>query len=639
MASAGVLIGCLLLFCPLLLIGSNGQAVTLRAAGTGQSTTYLVTFGDGQPTVNVPDYLPLCLVSDGSGPFIRLEKTDGSLVLFESAISGITVVQLNSAARPMLNTSYTGLYHCRTATHNSSDTYQLNIVARQNRITVTPTTMVFNYTDQRYDIPCNTVGSSGMNVTWTSTLDLKTKMVNTVNGTSQNGLLEYVNSTFSFMGNDSSIMLTRDNPAGVRFNVTCTTAYRTSYICRFVDTSGSARQPPQDALDRCDGAVESLSTTYSIIIQAPCKDISPTSSNNYDTISNFSTTPGTTVAVQCKDGFVSSSSMDVTSLTCMASGHWSPSPPTCDACSTICRNTNVTSCAHIKLANIPGAIDCPCTGTDTVWTTSAGGCVPTHCPAVGNTTTTNAIPRLAVGTSRYVACNNGYSPGKTVHNTSCVSNGTLTHQPDCKDIDECNTMCNGSSSQCNNTLGSFLCTCDPGFTGDGFNCTDASTLEESNLAPALNESATSTLAPTLNQSATSTLNQSATSMLAPDLNQSATSTLNQSTTSTLAPALNQSATSIVALLSDGGADPTSSVPDIGETPVQSDSVMSTGSTTTFNSTLDIPNGKSSLTGGQVAGLVIGTLLLVALIGGIVFTLVKKQSPGSGKHISMTEMNA
>ena len=45
--------------------------------------------------------------------------------------------------------------------------------------------------------------------------------------------------------------------------------------------------------------------------------------------------------------------------------------------------------------------------------------------------------------------------------------------------------------------------------------------------------------------------------------------------------------------------------------------------------MDIPNGKSRLTGGQVAGLVLGTLLLVALIGGIVFTLVKEQSPGFG----------
>ena len=128
--------------------------------------------------------------------------------------------------------------------------------------------MVFDYTGQRYDIPCNTVGSSGMNVTWTSTLDLKTKMVNTMNGISQNGLLEYVNSTFSFMGNDSSIMLTRDNPAGVRFNVTCTTAYNTSFNCRFaVNTSASDKQVPQDILDRCDRAVKSLSTTYSISIQ------------------------------------------------------------------------------------------------------------------------------------------------------------------------------------------------------------------------------------------------------------------------------------------------------------------------------------------------------------------------------------
>ena len=124
--------------------------------------------------------------------------------------------------------------------------------------------MVFNYTDQRYDIPCNTVGSSGMSVTWTSTLDLKTKILNTMNGKSQNGLLEYENSTFSFMGNDSSIMLTRDNPAGVRFNVTCTTAYKTSFDCQL----GMAIIPlPQSVIDRCNGAVKSLSTTYSINIQ------------------------------------------------------------------------------------------------------------------------------------------------------------------------------------------------------------------------------------------------------------------------------------------------------------------------------------------------------------------------------------
>ncbi|XP_065181321.1 uncharacterized protein LOC135811972 isoform X4 [Sycon ciliatum] len=126
----GVLIGCLLLFCPLLLTGCNGQHVSLNAAGTRQSTTaFRVTFGDGQPTANVTSYLPACVVISGSGPFIRLEKTDGSLVLAETgAFSGGTIVQVNATVHPILDTSYTGLYHCRTVDNNSTQTYQLNIV-------------------------------------------------------------------------------------------------------------------------------------------------------------------------------------------------------------------------------------------------------------------------------------------------------------------------------------------------------------------------------------------------------------------------------------------------------------------------------------------------------------------------------
>ena len=39
------------------------------------------------------------------------------------------------------------------------------------------------------------------------------------------------------------------------------------------------------------------------------------------------------------------------------------------------------------------------------------------------------------------------------------------------DVDEClNNPCH-SNATCNNTLGSFLCTCKKGFTGDGRNCT------------------------------------------------------------------------------------------------------------------------------------------------------------------------
>jgi len=44
------------------------------------------------------------------------------------------------------------------------------------------------------------------------------------------------------------------------------------------------------------------------------------------------------------------------------------------------------------------------------------------------------------------------------------------------DIDECAENNGGCHAQavCNNTEGSFTCTCNPGYTGDGFNCTGMS---------------------------------------------------------------------------------------------------------------------------------------------------------------------
>ena len=39
------------------------------------------------------------------------------------------------------------------------------------------------------------------------------------------------------------------------------------------------------------------------------------------------------------------------------------------------------------------------------------------------------------------------------------------------DINECWTYpCHGNAT-CNNTIGSYMCACDPGYSGDGFNCT------------------------------------------------------------------------------------------------------------------------------------------------------------------------
>ena len=38
------------------------------------------------------------------------------------------------------------------------------------------------------------------------------------------------------------------------------------------------------------------------------------------------------------------------------------------------------------------------------------------------------------------------------------------------DIDECSSNpCHGNAT-CNNTAGSYMCVCDSGYSGDGFNC-------------------------------------------------------------------------------------------------------------------------------------------------------------------------
>ena len=39
------------------------------------------------------------------------------------------------------------------------------------------------------------------------------------------------------------------------------------------------------------------------------------------------------------------------------------------------------------------------------------------------------------------------------------------------DIDECLTDPCHANGTCNNTIGSYVCACDPGYSGDGFNCT------------------------------------------------------------------------------------------------------------------------------------------------------------------------
>ncbi|XP_065182017.1 fibrillin-1-like [Sycon ciliatum] len=221
----------------------------------------------------------------------------------------------------------------------------------------------------------------------------------------------------------------------------------------------------------------------------------------------------------------------------------------------------------------------------------------------------NATFSNASGTVLGISCRAGFTVDastSSIDTITCQGNGMWTRLPNCTDIDECSTNPCPANATCQNLENRFDCGCLPGHS---YNRT---TNECQNINECL------TLCKDKSTSCTDTVGSykcecqtgfNGTAPSCTDINEC--NTMCNGTSSQC----NNTLGSFLCTCDPGF----------------------TGDG--FNCTVDIPNAKSSLTGGQVAGLVIATLLLVALIGGIVFTLVKKQSPGSGKHISMTEMNA
>lgn len=60
----------------------------------------------------------------------------------------------------------------------------------------------------------------------------------------------------------------------------------------------------------------------------------------------------------------------------------------------------------------------------------------------------------------------------TLGSYECTCNDGYTGDGDvCSDIDECLSNPCDKNATCNNTDGSFFCECDSGFVGDGMSCT------------------------------------------------------------------------------------------------------------------------------------------------------------------------
>ena len=97
-----------------------------------QTTNIVAYLADGQDTFDAMFALPRCAVSGGTGDYMELYNVDvgtpvASTGFFNNTPQTTTYIHWRTTHIGTLNTSFTGLYRCRTDTANSTQTYQLNV--------------------------------------------------------------------------------------------------------------------------------------------------------------------------------------------------------------------------------------------------------------------------------------------------------------------------------------------------------------------------------------------------------------------------------------------------------------------------------------------------------------------------------
>ena len=117
---------------------SGAVAVPILGASglTPASTPLNGFFVEGTATTTLITALPTCTITSLAGSFLELQNVNTGFVAgrhgpfnntADANMGFVTGVLWNTTAYPVLNTSYTGLYICRTDTGNSTAAYQLNV--------------------------------------------------------------------------------------------------------------------------------------------------------------------------------------------------------------------------------------------------------------------------------------------------------------------------------------------------------------------------------------------------------------------------------------------------------------------------------------------------------------------------------
>ncbi|XP_065193892.1 uncharacterized protein LOC135825082 [Sycon ciliatum] len=399
------------------------------------------------------------------GPFIRLETTDASLVLgVVGSFTSLTGMTLNTTEHPIFDTSYTGVYHCRTADSTSVQLYHLDIIGPISRSQSSPTSLQLNNSNATYKIPCISNGSHSLNGSWTSTLPLHFHLSSTTYIINMENMFK---SVFSFQGDDPNIAANRNDPSSFYFNVTCTTWYTRSFDC---NGTGSSPPRPQSVVDRCTKATQPLSTTTTINVPAThCAPLDTLISDVFITPSTPNT-KGTRVMVPCDQIYCPRNVKH--QFTCLPNGFW-----TIRAQFTHCEKINSTTIQAIPRSTIGTSVTAACRDghasingpetvqclTEGIWSTLPT-CSATHCEAIEGSTISD-IDGIAIGESVTVKCRSGYDNMVGSSTIQCMADGNWSSIPSCFDINEClmeETLC---SDNCTNLTPGFMCTCSNGTVG------------------------------------------------------------------------------------------------------------------------------------------------------------------------------
>ncbi|CAH1794302.1 unnamed protein product [Owenia fusiformis] len=176
------------------------------------------------------------------------------------------------------------------------------------------------------------------------------------------------------------------------------------------------------------------------------------------------------------------------SITCQANGTWTTAPA-CEAstCPVISNVSNALKSLLFGDGTEYGSLykyECQpgfqmegaplnlCTQTG--WSEALPTCSRLKCskPEIENGRVTTSM-RIYYNDQVTIECDAGYKI-LTTNMTICNENQTFTDLPVCQDVDECSGNLDNCQHECSNTMGSFTCSCKPGYNlePDNFTCTD-----------------------------------------------------------------------------------------------------------------------------------------------------------------------